>query len=125
MASRHIKLEILLLSIIVVFLLSDYTLLLGHPSTRVGFITKNIVEKLRQRQARAAAGRSSTRSRRLGQFRHDSSIKLDKLTPSVEVRMSTFKLELLPRTWLVNTVRKMMLDTGLHDRTAESGMIRT
>lgn len=100
--------------------MTDYTLLLGHPSTRVGLITKNLAEKLRQRQARRAAGRISSRSRRLEAtpyLRHDSS---KEPIPSFEVRLSTITLEFVPRTWLVNTVRKMMLYTGSHDRTDES-----
>ena len=120
MASKHIKLEILLLSIIIFILLTDYTLLLGHPSTRVGLITKNLAEKLRQRQARRAVGRNSSRIRRLDAtpyLRHDSS---NKPSSSVEVRLSSVTLEFVPRAWLVNTVRKMMIYTGSHDQTDES-----
>eukprot|EP00984_Skeletonema_dohrnii_P000055 scaffold15_cov85-Skeletonema_dohrnii-CCMP3373.AAC.1 len=117
MASKHIKLEILLVSIIIFILFTDYTLLLGHPSTRVGLITKNLKEKLRQRELQnlAAAYRSSARDRRLEathylrrQFSSNNPITITK-TPSAEVRLSTnITVEFIPRPWLVNTVRKIL-----------------
>ncbi|KAK1745770.1 hypothetical protein QTG54_003694 [Skeletonema marinoi] len=126
MASKHIKLEILLVSIIIFILLTDYTLLLGHPSTRVGLITKNLKEKLRQRELQnlAAAYRSSARGRRLEathylrrQYSSNNPITVTK-TPSAEVRLSsTVTVEFIPRPWLVDTVRKILYGSP-DDRTA-------
>ena len=110
-------LSAILLSIIIFILLTDYTLLLGHPSTRVGLITKNLAEKFGQRQARRAVGRSSLRSRKLETtpfLKHDSS---NEPVPTFEVRLSIVTMEFVPRPWLVNTARKMM---GSHDGTDES-----
>jgi hypothetical protein len=125
MPSKHIKLEILLVSIIIFILLTDYTLLLGHPSTRVGLITQNLI---RQRQAKKlAAGHSSSRGRRLEathylrQYSSNKPITITK-TPSVEVNLGSITLEVIPRQWWINSVRKM-LDDSPDVRTAENSMI--
>ena len=134
MPSKHIKLEILLVSIIIFILFADYTLLLGHPSTRVGLIAKNLGQRLRQRQAQkdlaAGAGRSSARDRRLEgtpylrQHSSNNPITITK-TPSmsIEVNFRTVTVELIPRAWLVNTVEKIMSYSVSDDRTAERSML--
>jgi hypothetical protein len=125
MPSRHIKLEILLVSIIIFILMTDYTLLLDHPSTRVGLITQNVRRLLRQRQEkRLAAGRTSARGRRLEathylrQYSSNKPITITR-TPSVEVRLGTYTLAMLPRDWWFNTARKTLFDSP-DVRTAEN-----
>ena len=137
MPSKHIKLEITLVSIILFILLTDYTLLLGHPSTRVGLIAKNLGQKLEQRKIQkelATAGRSaSARGRRLErthylrQYSNNNPITITK-TPSssFEVSFRSVTLEIIPRTWLVNSVQKMktMVYGGSDDQTAKNSMLR-
>ena len=110
MPSSHIKLEILLLSIIIFILLADYTLLLGHPSTRVGLITKNF---LRQKRAKNNASSRRLKAATLQHLRQVSSSKLATTeTPTIGLKIGPVTMEVYPRAWWISAAQKMRGDSS-------------
>jgi len=79
MPSKHIKLEILLVSVIVFVLMTDYTLLIGHPSTRVGMISHRLRNYLSShKQTKNETGRRLETTNYF--LRHDGPNKPVKIT---------------------------------------------
>jgi hypothetical protein len=117
MPSKHIKLEILLVSIIIFILLTDYTLLIGHPSTRVGLITQNISHLRRNDSSQTTKNMAGRRlaatepatSHTDGYFKKPITITD---TPSIEIKFGTITLEFLPRQWWIDAAREIFDSTN-------------
>lgn len=111
MPSKHIKLEILLVSIIIFILLTDYTLLIGHPSTRVGLITQNISRLRRNDSSQTTKNMAGRRLAATAPVTSHTSHLRKPITvtdtPSIEIRVGTITLEFLPRQWWIDTARNI------------------
>ena len=112
MPSKHIKLEILLVSIIIFILLTDYTLLIGHPSTRVGLITQNISHLRRNDSSQTTKNMAGRRLAATAPVTSHTDGFLKKPititdTPSIEIKFGTITLEFLPRQWWIDAARQI------------------
>ena len=117
MPSKHIKLEILLVSIIIFILLTDYTLLIGHPSTRVGLITQNISHLRRNDSSQTTKNMAGRRLAAAAPATSHTDGFLKKPititdTPSIEIKFGTITLEFLPRQWWIDTARNIFDSTN-------------
>ena len=95
--------------------MTDHTLLIGHPSTRVGMISQNLRNYSASTGRRLASDTTPTSHLRRDNNHHQSKLHNGLFkepitvtdTPSIEINLGPFTLEFLPRDWWIDLARRV------------------